>query len=113
MVAILSALVGAFATILAVIVGAVVAYRFRILGDERQTRFAGLYTRKADVLASLYRDLYTLHRRLLEWTSPVQTGGREKMVEQRTEVAEAFQELSRNFYGNQLWLDRGASAKME
>src|SRR5215218_9728697 len=102
MVAILSALVGAFATILAVIVGAIVAYRFRILGDERQTRFAGVYTRKADVLASLYRDLYTLHRRLLEWTSPLQSGGPERMVEQRREVVGAFQELSSNYYGNQL-----------
>lgn len=106
---ILGALIGAIATIL----GAVIAYRFRILGDERQTRFADLYTRKAEVLASLYRDLYTLHRRLLEWTSPIQSGGREQMAEQRKEVVEAFQELSRNYYSNQLWLDRGASRKME
>lgn len=113
MVTILVAFVSALATLLAAIVGAIIAYRFRVLGDERQTRFAGLYTRKADVLASLYEDLYTLHRRLLEWTSPVQVGGQERMVEQRKEVAEAFRDLSKNYYSNLLWLDAKASAKLE
>lgn len=35
------------------------------------------------------------------------------MVEQRKEVAEAFQALSKNYYGNLLWLDAKASAKLE
>lgn len=35
------------------------------------------------------------------------------MVEQRKEVAEAFQGLSKNYYSNLLWLDAKASAKLE
>lgn len=35
------------------------------------------------------------------------------MAERRKEVAEAFQDLSRNYYSNLLWLDSKASVKLE
>lgn len=106
-------IIGAVISVIGVWIGGNIAYRNRTLGDERQTRFADLYVRKADVISSLYRDLYTLHRKLLEWTSPFTPGEKEAMKKLRDEVAIAFQTLSSNYYSNVLWLESPAKEKLE
>jgi hypothetical protein len=77
----------------------------RIAAFERETRFAGLHERRAEVIAELYKRLARMHQRFDSYLSPLQVGDEDAHSEKGKEAATCANDFFDYFNESRIYLD--------
>lgn len=85
----------------------------RIVAFERETRFAKLHEKRADVIAELYRRIVAANRAMNELLSPIQMAGALAEGDREKEAAERGNAFLDYYLENQIYFDESLCDKLQ
>lgn len=85
----------------------------RVSAFERETTFAKLHERRAEVIAEIYKRLARKHAAFSDYLSPIQVGSKEEHGKRVKEAKEMGNDFISYFNENQIFLDTKLCAEID